>query len=196
MSDDRETKELKSMVQNSVTISRVTNSDTDADLDSVFQITQNGQTADSMCLMPYGLSANAPRGSMAITFSNNGSSDSKVSIPGFPENRFRDLKEWEVKVGNFKTKAHVFFNDDGEMVLKLDNVTASDNYMVRYNELKAETDQLRLDFNAFVSAFNLHTHAIGVIATVPAALAVVAAMQAQTTDFDIADCKIEKIRVP
>ncbi len=54
-----------------------------------------------------------------------------AGIPTNPENRFRDLKEWEVKVGNFKTKANIFFDEDGN--IKID-ATENGGYIRVENE--------------------------------------------------------------
>lgn len=185
---NRSTKELEGMIQNSVSVSRVTNNDNDDNLNSVFQVMQNGKPSDALCVMPYGLSANVPKGSLVITLSNNAASESKIGIPSFPENRFRDLKEWEVKVGNFKTKAHVYFNDEGEIVFKIDNVTTSDNYLVRFNELKQEIDDLKATINSNASKYNAHTHT-------GTAGSVSPTNQNSSTDIDISKAKIEEMKV-
>ena len=94
----------------------------DDGLDPVAQVEYLGKTTDAVIVLPYGVCANAPTGSNAVLFSLGGSSLNKLGIPYNVENRFRDLKEGEVQIGNFVEKCSIKFNEDGgiEVIAKDD----------------------------------------------------------------------------
>ena len=110
--------ELKTKLKNMVRIGQVSRTDSDASLDQVPQFEAMGSPVNASLIQPYGLCANVPKNATAVLFNVNGSSKSTVGIAGFPENRFRDLKEWEVKIGNFKAKCYTYFRDDGTIELR------------------------------------------------------------------------------
>ncbi len=108
-------KETDQKLKNIVRFAQLTLSMSDSGLDTISQVTSTGKPINALMIYPYGISARAPKNSSVLLFSTGGSSQNPAGIPYFTENRFRDLKEWEVKVGNFKTKACVFFNEDGNV---------------------------------------------------------------------------------
>jgi hypothetical protein len=111
-------KELYSKMRNMVKIARVTIPDKDSGIDSIAQVDYMGKPGNAQMVMPYGLAARVPKGCTVLLFSIGGSSQNSAGIPTNPENRFRDLKEFEVKVGNFKNKNNVYFKEDGTVVVK------------------------------------------------------------------------------
>lgn len=108
-------KETEQKVKNIIKFARITLSGADDGLDTISQITGTGKPINAQMVLPYGLAARAPKNASVLLFSAGGSSQNPVGIPFFTENRFRDLKEWEVALGNFKTKAMIFFNEDGNV---------------------------------------------------------------------------------
>ena len=110
--------ELTSKIKNMIRPARVTQEDTDDGIDSICQVEFKGTPTDCQIAMPYGLSANVPKYATLYVLSMDGSSQSLVGIPTFPENRFRNLKENEVKTGNFLRKNFVYFKDNGDVVVK------------------------------------------------------------------------------
>jgi len=110
-------KELGQKISGIIKLGYVTRIDSDDGLDSTVQVGFLGKTLDVSLYSPYGVSSNIPQGSTVVMAANNGSNENNIGYGSFPENRFRDLKEWELKIGNFKTKANVFFNEAGEIVV-------------------------------------------------------------------------------
>lgn len=109
---------IKNKIKNFIRLARVTREDKDDGIDSIVQCEGIDKPLNAMVAMPYGVSANVPKNATLVLLSNNGTSQSVVGIPTFPENRFRDLKEWEVKSGNYKTKCFIYFQDDGSVKIK------------------------------------------------------------------------------
>ena len=110
-------KKIAEKIRNLITVSEITTTTSDEGLDSVGQVQFMNKTTDTAIVMPYGISANAPKDSNALTFSVGGSAQNKASIPYNSENRFTGLKEGEVKIGNFVTRCSIIFKEDGGVEL-------------------------------------------------------------------------------
>jgi hypothetical protein len=88
----------------------------DTDINQILQVeTVGGKPKPVYIALPYGVSANIPDDTTIIMLSSGGSGQDQAGIPTRPEDRFKGLKVWEIKIGNYKTKANVFFNDDGQI---------------------------------------------------------------------------------
>lgn len=72
-----------------------------------------GKPLNYNLVLPYGLSSNAPAGSTVLRFLMGASPQGPAGIPFNPENRFKNLKPWEVALGNFLKKSKIFFDEDG-----------------------------------------------------------------------------------
>lgn len=66
-------------------------------------------------IWPYGLSGVAPRGSTLLTMAINANKQNSCAIPTYPQERRRDMKEWEFATGNYETKAETFYDEDGNV---------------------------------------------------------------------------------
>jgi len=64
---------------------------------------------------PYGLSSNAPVNSLALVFNVMGQEENRAGIVYNPQNRFKELKEGEVALGNFVTKSVIKFLENGDI---------------------------------------------------------------------------------
>jgi len=175
-----------------VSLGQVSNPDTDKDLDSVCQFQSKGQTLNAALYIPYGMSCNIPKGASLVLFANNGSAQSHIGYGSFPENRFRDLKEWELKLGNFKTKAHVFFKENGEVLFNKD-LTDAENFMVRFNELQSGFDAAVNKLNSLIAKYNTHVHSG--VTTGPGSSGATPSTET-TTSANVDGAKIEEFRVP
>jgi hypothetical protein len=180
-----------------VTLGYVSNPDSDTDLDSVVQFQSNGETDNAGVFMPYGLSANIPKGATLVLLANNGSSQNRMAYGSFPENRFRDLKEWEVKIGNYKTKAHIFYADDGKILFNKD-LNDSTDHMVRFSKLLEGFDQAVSDLNDAISAIKTHVHVSAApgISTGPAVDGSQIPIVLPSSNASIDLAKIEEFMVP
>jgi len=92
------------------------------------QLTESGKTYEAIRLSVYGVCSNPPRDSNALVFAPSyGGEDIKYSISNDHRNRFKNLKEGEVVVGNYKTQARIFFDEDGNLNVNVPdgNLTAT-----------------------------------------------------------------------
>ncbi len=95
----------------------VSNSLQDDKDSSIAQITYFGKTGISEIVSPYGLSSRLPVGTQTLTFSVQGQENNRASIGYSQEDRFKNLLEGEVVVGNPKTGASVKFSIDGSIII-------------------------------------------------------------------------------
>lgn len=87
---------------------------------------------------PYGLSSNAPVGSLALMFNVMDQEENRAAIVYDPKNRFRNLKPGEVALGNFVTKSVVKFLENGDIEItgtsdQNINITGNSNVTVGGN---------------------------------------------------------------
>ena len=214
---------VMSKIKNIVTFARITLASDDSGTYQIFQTEGIGKPINTVGVLPYGLSANAPAGSTVVKLNAGSSAQNSAGIPFNPENRFRDLKEWEVKVGNFKTKANLYFEDDGSITLKagddggdirFENTDGSgsidikengdvvlndgEDFGVRFSELKSGFDELVSDFNSLVSSFNSHIHTTTATvgsSTTPGVISPTTSTESPS-GADVDDSKIEDVKVP
>lgn len=107
--------DILAKMRNLITLAAITLASKD---DGDFQIGQtdaNGKPLDTQFVYPYGMAANAPRTSQVLRMLIDGSIQNTAGIPINPGNRFKNLKEWEVAVGNFLKKSKIFFDEDGNV---------------------------------------------------------------------------------
>ena len=96
------------------------------------------KTATTEVVHPYGLSSNAPLGSLALMFNVMGQEENRAAIIYDPKNRFKNLKPGEVALGNFVTKSVVKFLENGDiditgMADQNINITGNSNITVGGN---------------------------------------------------------------
>lgn len=172
----------------------------DSGRDQIAQVESTGSKPFSVVYVyPYGLSANAPTECNVLQFNMNGSAKGKTGIPSMMENRFRDLKEWEVVIGNYSTKAHLLFSESGDIHISPTSSESKD-WAVQFTEMKAAFDQLRNEFNALVTAYNGHVHNVAALPSVgtppPMIPTIVTQLQASSSTASMDGAKVEKVRLP
>ena len=69
---------------------------------------------------PYGLSTRAPTGAYGPV-TDIESTESRYSILGYPQKRFKGLKDWEVQLGNYLTRSSIKFDEDKDIVIDSKN---------------------------------------------------------------------------
>lgn len=92
-----------------------------------------GHIADIESASLYGLSSNPPLDSTGIMFNLQANEENRAAFFNLPQKRFKDLKPWEVQVGNYLTRSSVKFSEDksitinslGEII-----VTSADNLTI------------------------------------------------------------------
>jgi hypothetical protein len=80
------------------------------------QVTYMGKTIDIEVLNPYGFCSNPPLDALGVLF-NIQNAENVAGVFNVPVQRFKNLKEWEVQIGNYKTQSSVKFNDNGDVQL-------------------------------------------------------------------------------
>lgn len=80
------------------------------------QVVYNERPAEIQIVYPYGLCANAPKGSLVLLFNVQGQEENRAGIANHVQSRFKNLKEGEVAVGNYMTECYVKFNEDGDTI--------------------------------------------------------------------------------
>ncbi|MCK5018515.1 MAG: phage baseplate assembly protein [Candidatus Peribacteraceae bacterium] len=107
--------ELGAKIRNIIQYAAVTLASKDDEERQIAQSDALGKTLQTNVFYPYGLSANAPTGSILVRFLMGGSMQNSAAIATNSANRFKGLKEWEVAVGNFIKKSKIFFDEDGNI---------------------------------------------------------------------------------
>lgn len=183
----------------------------DSGRDQVAQVESTGSAPFAVVYVyPYGMSANAPVECNVVQMNVGGSAKAKVGIPTMMENRFRNREEWESAFGNFKTRAHIYFDDGGNIRLSQSDTEAED-WAVQYTAMNTAYLNLRSDMNALVTQHNTllanyntlvgllvaHTHMAGVVLPPDNAASMIpsTASGASSTSTMTA-AKIEKVRLP
>lgn len=85
------------------------------------QVVSMGAAFNVEVLSPYGISTNAPKDSLILLFNLNGQQDNIIGIPYHPKKRFNNLKQGEIAVGNYLTKAKIYFKENGDIEIESKN---------------------------------------------------------------------------
>lgn len=92
--------------------------------DQQFQTTQISylnKTNVMEVIYPYGLSGNPPQDSLVLLFNVQAQEENRAGIANLPQQRFRNLNEGEVAVGNYLTTSNVKFADNGDVIVTTRN---------------------------------------------------------------------------
>jgi len=98
------------------TVIGLTNGDDSGQLQT-YQVSFLGKTGSCEVVWPYGVSGRLPAGSTIYMTNQNGVEDDKAGVGALPQNRFKDLKDGEVKVGNFLLESSVKFAENGDIIV-------------------------------------------------------------------------------
>lgn len=102
---------------------------TDGDDSGQFQnykVSFLGKTSSCDVVWAYGISGRLPEGSTIYMTNQLGSEDNKAGVGSFSQERFKDLKSGELKVGNFLLESSVKFDANGDII-----VTNPGNHIVK-----------------------------------------------------------------
>jgi len=142
--------------------------------DKTFQFAQveyMGKVVDVEVIQPYGLSSNPPADSIGILFDIQ-SDDNQVAIFNKHNERFKNLKEWEVQLGNFNTGASIKFEEDGNI-----SVNATGGKIGITNDSGEDLLDLVDQILTAIQTLTVTTVAIGSPTTVPINTAIFATIQ-------------------
>ena len=151
-------KEILNKIRNLIKLGRITNPGDDSGLDAVSQCEYMGKVTNAAMFLPYGISAKAPNDSLLLIFSAGGSSQNSAAIPLSAENRFRDLKDGELKIGNLVSKCFIHFKENGAIQIK----AGTGDAVVDINEngeiaINGGTEKV-VKGDTFQGSFEAHTH--------------------------------------
>jgi hypothetical protein len=93
----------------------------DAQEYQITQISYLNKTNVMEVIYPYGVSGNPPRNSLVLMFNVQGQEENRAGIANLPQQRFRNLKEGEVAVGNYLTRSNIKFAENGDVVVTTKN---------------------------------------------------------------------------
>lgn len=102
------------------------------------------------------------------------------------------------KDGNFVCS--IWFKNDGSIEFNSNSSEAMPtNYMVKYNELATQFNQLQNNLKYLITIFNEHTHTVATTGTASAQTGTAAVTESQVTsicvpDADITQCKNSKLK--
>jgi phage gp45-like len=105
------------MIRNIVKRAYVSNSTDDSGDYPTIQISYLSplKTAIAERISPYGLYTNLPKDIQVLVFSVQGNEENKACIGYSQTDRFKNLKEGEVLIGNPQTQCFVKFDKDGNI---------------------------------------------------------------------------------
>lgn len=107
----------------------------------IVQVKYFNKTALVEVLMPYGLCSSPPLGSLATVFNILGQEENRTAIIDKPADRFK-TKPGETAVGNYITKAKIYFKEDGSVLLDVPNgeVTINSSRVTMTGDLRVAGD--------------------------------------------------------
>ncbi len=92
----------------------------DSEAFPLVQVSNNGKTYNAVRLNPYGISSQPPSDGMGLVLvPEYGGEQTKYIFCDDPKRRFKGLKEFEVVVGNYKTRARIKFLENGDVDLDI-----------------------------------------------------------------------------
>lgn len=138
---------LKNKVQGIIKYAYVTSTRDDS-LDYPNQATSfYKKTNATQIISPYGLCAHLPKNTKVVLLSVQGNSENRAAIGFSQSDRFKNLEEGEVVVGNPKSRAFVKFDKDGNIeIISEDelNITVSNDVNLKCTNCKIDATKVDL----------------------------------------------------
>jgi len=139
-----------------------------------------GKEQPGVVYIPYGMFANIQEDIPSGILLDQGNEESLLFIPFDIKNR-EELNKNEIGFGIPSEKNRMYFRE-GKITFKIEDTEGGD-FAVRYLELKSAFDELKSDFNSFLT----HVHGFSGTPPVPPAI---------PSTADMSDAKIDKIELP
>jgi len=106
---------MKNTIKNLLVTARIKSINDSGDVPRV-TVDFLGNEREAFLLIPYGDMQNATLDSTCFLFAVNGKASNLIAIPTDPINRIlKDLQPGEKGIGNFITKDHILFSEDGKI---------------------------------------------------------------------------------
>lgn len=152
-------KKLKSIVKRAY----VSRANDDSGDDPATQITFFGnKTDDAERISPYGLYTNLPEDTQVLLFCISSHGEDK-SVMGYArKDRFKNLEEGEVVVGNIISGTFIKFNNDGSIDVEADgnvNITTPGEINIDGGDINIVNGTVNITGDATVNADNVHLNA-------------------------------------
>ena len=135
--------DIQNKIKNTIRRAVISRHGDDSGTYHITQITYNKKTVPAEVINPYGLYTNPPDDLQTLVFTICGDSENRAIIAYSQDDRFKDLKEGEVVVGNPKTGTFIKLKEDGgiEIDSKSEiNITVNGN--VKVKAINVELDAL------------------------------------------------------
>lgn len=104
-------------ITNLVKFGAISRASTDGGKYQVAQLESIGRATNATLVIPFGMAANPPAGTIAVMLSPGGEAGNAVAIPIYGESRKHPLAVGEVAVGAFPVGAYLIFRADGKFAL-------------------------------------------------------------------------------
>lgn len=125
----------------------------------------SGKQTEVVRHSPYGLCTNPPKNSIGILFEIQGREAVKYGIFDFMTGRFKNLKEGEVQLGNYLTKASIKFSQNGDIIVNIPNGNLIANVSGNADiNVSGDTDinsvgdvKVKSEASVYLEGVNLHT---------------------------------------
>ena len=155
-----------------------------------------GKKQNVLMLNPYGIMSNPKNDNMVVLFQQEGMEDSLFGIVNDVNNR-DDLDIGDFQIGVPSKTTRIKLSTDNKITFVFDQKNATD-FAVRFNELKTGFDELKRDYNNFVSTkYNTHTHDVASIQSgTSTATASPTSSSGSQSSASIDDAKISDIKMP
>ncbi len=112
------------------------------------QVTYQGKTTTMILVNPYGFYSRPPVESLGLCVNVRGKEKAQDFFHYWNKNRYKDLEEGEVKLGNSEKGTYIFFKDNGDIEIKCENATidaAKIDLGVGGNEIARKGDTVLVD---------------------------------------------------
>jgi len=120
------------------------------------------KTANAEVINPYGLYSNLPNGIQVLFFAVNNDEENRACIGYSQDDRFKNLKEGEVLIGNPQTQAYVKFDADGNIEIQSAaeiNIKASGEINIDAGDINIENGTINVTGDAELNANNVNVNA-------------------------------------
>ena len=113
---------MMNLIKNLFTIAKLLTTNDTGDL-RFSTVSVLGKVQKVLMFSPYGLMHHPPAGSLVTLWGQGAMESNKIGMADDPKNRtLRNLAQGEVALGNYQTANYIFFDKDGNCVIKADNV--------------------------------------------------------------------------
>lgn len=116
----------------------------------IAQVDYLGKTSDCLIVTPYGICSKSPPESSMLMLNIQGQEENKQGFADLQQESFKELKDYELQIGNYKTRVSIKFDDIGDMVIDCltgnININAG-NVIVNADKVAINSDEMTINAN-------------------------------------------------